>query len=271
MLMDQLAGFARFTLKSYVAWAVVFLVLTLIERVFAKEETTWLSRARGLLFWMIFIPGTQLISMALWGFWKALGIQPLLYIDVVNALGWAGPFAVGGGIVLGILIGDFTGYWFHRLQHKYLWRFHAVHHSITEMNAVNCYHHISEAFFNTLVVTIPVSLVTVSYGPTLWIVGVLIWFQVVFLHSPTTLHFGPFRHVVADNRFHRIHHSIEQRHFDKNFAITFAFWDHLFGTAHTPARGEWPDVGIAEVGQPQTIREWLDLPARYRAVTIKEK
>src|SRR5207237_1101548 len=99
---------------------------------------------------------------------------------------------------------------------------------------------------------------------TIWIVGALTWLQVVFLHSPTTLNFGSFGAVVADNRFHRIHHSLERDHFDKNFAITFSFWDRLFGTAHTPAKEEWPAVGLAQIAQPQTVREWLNLPVRYR-------
>src|SRR5471030_1750940 len=41
------------------------------------------------------------------------------------------------------LIGNVFYYWLHRAQHAVplLWRFHRVHHSITEMSAVSSYHH----------------------------------------------------------------------------------------------------------------------------------
>lgn len=267
--MDQIDAFAQMTLRAYASWGIVLLVLSLIERVFAKESTTWSGRAAGLLFWMIWIPATLLTSMVLWRLWAVLGIKPLLSIDTVKALGWAGPFAAGTAMLIGLLIGDFFAYWFHRIQHRFLWRYHAVHHSISDMSAVNSYHHISETFFNTLIIAIPISLITVNYGPTLWIVGVLVWFQGVFLHSPTTINFGFFRNIVADNRYHRIHHSLEPRHFDKNFAIMFSFWDRLFGTAHAPGRDEWPAVGLTQIAQPQSVREWLDLPIRYNEPAVE--
>lgn len=251
-------------MRDYTSWAEVLLVLTLIERVFAKEETSWRGRAAGLLFWVIWVPISAAITVTLWALWKTLGVKPLLSVNAIAALGWLGPFAIGGAMIVGVLVGDFFAYWFHRIQHKYLWRFHAVHHSISDMSAVNSYHHITESLFNTLIISIPVSLIAIDYGPTHWVINALIWFQVVFLHSPATINFGSFRMIVADNRYHRIHHSIEPRHFDKNFAITFSFWDRLFGTAHKVDPGEWPSVGLSQIAQPQNLREWIDLPIRYR-------
>lgn len=262
--MEQAVILARLTLRGYAAWGMIFLVLTLIERVFAKEQMPWGRRLKGLAFWVIWIPGSLLITTGLLALWHAIGVKPFLSVDMVRALGWAGPFATAGAILLGVLVSDFFAYWFHRIQHRFLWRFHAVHHSITDMSAVNSYHHISEAFFNTLITTIPLSLISIDYGPTLTVVGILTWYQAVFLHSPATLNFGVFRAIVADNRYHRIHHSLERHHFDRNFAITFSFWDRLFGTAHVPAKEEWPAVGLVQIEQPATILDWLDLPLRYR-------
>jgi sterol desaturase/sphingolipid hydroxylase (fatty acid hydroxylase superfamily) len=116
-----------------------------------------------------------------------------------------------------------------------------------------------------VIIAIPVSLVTVDYGPTVPVIALLTWLQVVFLHSPTTISFGALRVILADNRFHRIHHSLERQHFDKNFSNIFSFWDRLFGTAYFPQKGEWPAVGLAEIAQPANVREWFDLPLRYRA------
>jgi sterol desaturase/sphingolipid hydroxylase (fatty acid hydroxylase superfamily) len=57
-----------------------------------------------------------------------------------------------------------------------------------------------------------------------------------FIHSNTRLHLGILRVFFADNRFHRIHHSVQPEHFDKNFGSATTVWDRLFGTAHFPSR-----------------------------------
>ena len=62
--------------------------------------------------------------------------------------------------------------------------------------------------------------------------------------------------MIVDNRFHRIHHSLEERHFDKNFGICFSIWDFLFGTAYEPG-DEWPHVGLADRMPPNSVREFL--------------
>jgi sterol desaturase/sphingolipid hydroxylase (fatty acid hydroxylase superfamily) len=128
--MDQVYTFAGMILRSYAGWALVFVMLTLIERVFAKEPNPVASRFAGVIFWAIWIPISFATAAGLMALWKAAGIGPLLSIDAVRMLGWAGPFAVAGAIFLSVLVGDFLTYWFHRIQHAWLWRFHAVHHSI---------------------------------------------------------------------------------------------------------------------------------------------
>jgi sterol desaturase/sphingolipid hydroxylase (fatty acid hydroxylase superfamily) len=49
--------------------------------------------------------------------------------------------------LLAAFVSDLFYYWFHRAQHALglLWRFHAVHHSIEELNCFNEWHHVSEA------------------------------------------------------------------------------------------------------------------------------
>ena len=72
--------------------------------------------------------------------------------------------------------------------------------------------------------------------------------------------------MIADNRFHRIHHSIQPQHFDKNFGAGTSLWDQLFGTAYFPAARvagdrlvDQPEVRsiqrylLATVRQPQQL------------------
>ena len=83
-----------------------------------------------------------------------------------------------------------------------------------------------------------------------------------YIHASIGVHFGPLRKILVDNRFHRIHHSTEQRHFDKNFGICFSIWDRMFGTACDPVGDEWPKVGLANVDPPRTIADYFLMPFR---------
>jgi sterol desaturase/sphingolipid hydroxylase (fatty acid hydroxylase superfamily) len=163
------------------------------------------------------------------------------------------------------MIGNFFYYWLHRAQHKvaWLWRFHRVHHSITELSVTSSYHHVAEDFFQFVAVTLPMAfLLDVLSGPVPWlvIVGVNTYFY--FIHSSTRIDIGPLRYVVGDNRFHRIHHSVEPRHFNRNFGTVTPLWDMLFGTAYFPRADEWPNVGLAELPEATTLRDYLLMPFR---------
>jgi sterol desaturase/sphingolipid hydroxylase (fatty acid hydroxylase superfamily) len=60
-------------------------------------------------------------------------------------------------------------------------------------------------------------------------------------------------------QMHRIHHSRESRHLDRNFAFIFPLWDVLFGTYYHPGPFEYPATGLASgdrVRTPWQIVAW---------------
>ncbi|MFL0415874.1 sterol desaturase family protein [Sphingomonas sp. 179-A 2A2 NHS] len=257
---------AAFT-ASLTGWGIVLAILTAVELANPHERHSLAGRASGVAYWGLLTLSGAALATGMQLAWAALGLAPIVTLPVLRAVSWAGWLAVPVAVIAGALFHDFVFYWFHRAQHRWLWRWHAVHHSIEELNAVNSYHHLSEGLFSLVLVTIPTTLIVADTGPAVPIATLLIWLHVVWIHSPTRLHAGPLRCVLADNRFHRIHHSLEARHFDKNFGAFTTLWDRLFGTCHMPAPGEWPAVGLAEVRQPTTLADWWTLPARYRAAT----
>jgi sterol desaturase/sphingolipid hydroxylase (fatty acid hydroxylase superfamily) len=261
--MDFVATSVETARSGYLGWIVVLLILTAFELLNPGSEQNLRSRVNGLAYWTVFIPLSALLLTALTWLWAALGIRPLLSLPAFQAFSWIGPLAAVGAVLVAAIANDFFFYWAHRFQHRFLWRYHAVHHSIREMNAVNSYHHASEAVVSLLLYTIPTSLIVSDLGPGLPFVSLAIWLHIVWIHSPTRANFGPLRALFVDNRFHRIHHSLEERHFDRNFGAFTTLWDRLFGTACFPERGEWPAVGLAEIDEPNGVREWIDLPARY--------
>jgi len=138
-----------------------------------------------------------------------------------------------------------------------------VHHSIKNLSAANSYHHWSESLMG-LPLTIPLLFVDIQFGPALAALAFMFRYQQFYIHSASKPHFGPLRLLLVDNRYHRIHHSVQPEHHHKNFGAMTPLWDWLFGTLHMPKSSEWPDVGLRQVGQPDGLLEWSTLPWRLR-------
>lgn len=246
----------------YLAPCVVFGLLTLFELINPREQHSPGSRLIGVGFWAISLGLSFAVGIMLAVAWEGLGVRPLFTVPTVQAA-IGGPVigAILGGVI-GALVHDFFFYWYHRIQHRWLWRWHAVHHSIERLNAVNSYHHVSEVMTSLILLQIPMSLMVGMSGPISPIVNLVLWCHVVWIHSPTRVTLGPLRALLVDNRFHRIHHSLEAHHFDKNFGAFTTVWDRLFGTCHMPERTEWPDVGLADIRQPHGFGDWITIPWR---------
>lgn len=261
--MDFLYVFGRVAADSYLGWILVLALLTAFEFANPHRAQRAGTRLRGLVFWALFIPVASLLNVLLANAWAALGVRPLLGLPLFQPLAFLGPVAALFAVLIAWVINDFFFYCCHRLQHRFLWRFHAVHHSIRDLNAVNSYHHVSEALMSLILYSVPTSLIVSDAAAAVPMIGLVMWLQIVWIHSPTRASLGPLRAWFVDNRYHRIHHSLEERHFDRNFGAFTTLWDRLFGTHHAPGPDEWPDVGLAEVGEPAGVRAWLDQPLRY--------
>jgi sterol desaturase/sphingolipid hydroxylase (fatty acid hydroxylase superfamily) len=243
-------------------------ILTLLEFLLAGERHSFLSRARGAFFWAIYIGITTLFFTVFTNLLKYIGIKPLIQIDLSSWSHWNSPVLnVVGALVAVIfvgIIGDFFYYWFHRLQHKnrFLWQFHAVHHSLREMNAFNSNHHFTEEIFRIPFVMLPFGLlVSMSAGDTPMIIATTFGMHGIFIHSSTRFNLGVGNRIIADNRFHRIHHSLDRRHWGKNYGSSSSIWDVLFKTAYFPNADEpMPKTGLKGVPEPQNVHAFLFSP-----------
>jgi sterol desaturase/sphingolipid hydroxylase (fatty acid hydroxylase superfamily) len=238
-----------------------------LELIASHNRPSLASRIRGAFFWFVYIAITASFFAIFNAVWSKLHVKPLVNIDVgilshtsypvLHVLGWI--FAP----IAGSIVGEFFYYWFHRAQHTFptMWRFHAVHHSLREMNGFNNNHHFTEEIFRIPFITVPMSLfvgVSVGYVPA--IIMAIIGLQSQYEHSTTKLNLGWFRYVVADNRYHRIHHTINRNDWGHNFGSFVPFWDIVFRTAKFPQKGEWPDVGIPGVEEASTLQRFLFMP-----------
>lgn len=241
--------------------AFTFSFMTAVELLLPMEKQSLRGRLMGLGIWIIYTPASAIIFTAFQDLWASIGITPLIVLPLHFT--WTGAAALVLAPLAAAFLYDFFFYWFHRAQHAFAWRFHAVHHSIRELNATNTYHHISEPVLQSLFLALPASLIVADAGPAVPAMTVLLYLHSSSIHSSTRFNLGPLRAIFCDNRFHRIHHSLEERHFDKNFGAFTTLWDRLFGTAWFPEKDEWPATGLAEIDQPRGLREWVDLPFRF--------
>lgn len=243
------------------SWACI--VLWGIARLWPRSErpssrTIW----KAAKFWTIFLLAEAVIV----GTFKFYNreIEPLF--DMRSALSelpyWL--YVIVGPLAF-LVIYDFFNYWMHRAQHKWFWKQHRIHHSITHLSALNAYFHPTEPLFRAACIYIPITFLF-GWGGGGWTVAVamLNQFQGLYVHAPTKLNYGIARGFMVDNAFHRIHHSIEPRHAAKNFGAFTTLWDQLFGTAHFPAKDEWPEAGVADFGECETVGQYIGSPFMTR-------
>lgn len=227
------------------------------QRGVPSPERNWL----GLRIWLAYVAAQVVLTAAVLALVGSSGLSPEIDPRQMTGLPmWATAIVVGMTI---ILAKDFFFYWEHRIQHRWLWRWHAPHHAIRNLSATNSWHHWTEIAMFALMVALPMSLLTPAFGLRPFLIGLILSWQPIYLHSATRLQLGPvLRRLVVDSRYHRIHHSLEPRHFDRNFGAATPLWDWLFGTAYFPNEDEWPEVGLAGVAEPTSLREWSALPFR---------
>jgi sterol desaturase/sphingolipid hydroxylase (fatty acid hydroxylase superfamily) len=230
-------------------------VFLTFEIAFPKARIPLKDRAAGFIFLLAAAPLAGLSAVIL------TGLQSLLHITPVGFhLGVAS--SIIGATVLALWV-DLQFYALHRFEHRFLWRFHAVHHSIRNLSAANSYHHWTEAVWLTAA-AIPLLFVDLQVAPALGLLLVAFHYQQFYIHTSAKPHFGPLRWLLIDNRYHRIHHSTQPEHHDKNFGAMTPLWDWLFGTFYMPKSSEWPDVGLADLDEPQGLKEWAIAPWRLR-------
>jgi lathosterol oxidase len=162
-------------------------------------------------------------------------------------------------VLQAIALADLFQYGVHRAFHAlpWLWRFHAIHHSSSEMDWLAG----SRLHLVDVVVTRAVSFVPLFLAgfaePALVAYLVFVSFQAVFLHANLRWRFGPLRWLVATPEFHHWHHAREP--VDKNFAVHLPCIDRIFGTAWLPG-GYPPRYGLAGEAVPDGWRRQLLWP-----------
>ena len=191
---------------------------------------------------------------------------PQLQLHLLSHLPVYAQFFVASVTMDGVL------YWTHRLMHRsrWLWAFHSVHHSQSELTALaNFRFHVGDVFVRGLAQFVPGLLLGVPAH--VWLPAV--WIQVALdclAHSGLGWGYGPLGRVLVSPGFHRVHHSAEPGHYNTNFGMTYSFWDRLFGTSAAPA--EAPSrYGVPGLAVPESFtRQWA-FPFLFLAGAVRSR
>ena len=209
------------------------------------------------------VPNT-LVSVALWitgpllfagaaGDILAAGtaLYDRLGIPRLPASVWTG---IPGPLALLILVvsHDFCDYWNHRFMHlRWVFPVHAVHHSDTHVDGLTTFRvHALEWVVMQISYVLLMSWMSAPELPaaTLWF---LILLHNCYVHLDLDWTHGPFRYVLASQRFHRWHHADVEFAYGKNLANLFPIFDRMFGTYLDPGPCTAP-LGGRQSGIPST-------------------
>jgi sterol desaturase/sphingolipid hydroxylase (fatty acid hydroxylase superfamily) len=152
-------------------------------------------------------------------------------------------------IPLAIVLSDFAMYWTHRLIHtRALWPLHRWHHAPRYMYWLAGGR---TSFLQGIVYAFPAAAFAVLRVPpaatsVYAIFGILLnhW-----MHSNLRLKSRWLEAIIVTPRIHHIHHSMDPRHYGRNFGSLFSFWDRMFGTFVDPNDVQEP----LKFGIPDTV------------------
>ena len=175
------------------------------------------------------VPVLVLIGSAVQQFYVTHGfvlIQPQAWVDSLH------PAIV---ILFAVTIGDFVGYWRHRLEHSpLLWPAHAVHHSDTELSFLSLerFHPINRV--TTYLIDASALLILGLPAYAVIANSMVRHYYGMFIHADLPWTYGPLARIFVSPAMHRWHHSLDQEAFNTNYATVYSIWDRAFGTYRVP-------------------------------------
>ncbi len=225
-----------FFVLNLILYSVVFVPL---ERLFALRPEQGVFRRHWPLDLTYFFLNSLLIEVL-----TIATLRPALIL-----FGWARSDAIRGAVEMLplaiqvpalVLVADFTQYWVHRAFHRIpaLWRFHAIHHSIEQMDwLAGSRLHLVDVIVTRGATYVPIFLLAFSERALMAYVF-LVAAQATFIHANVRWTFRRAQRFVVTPAFHHWHHGAERECVDRNFAVHTPIWDRLFGTYYLPDR--WP-------------------------------
>ncbi len=164
--------------------------------------------------------------------------------------------------LLMMFISDLFRYWVHRLSHTvpFLWRFHAVHHSLEKLYWLNTTRiHPVEKLLQLCVEIAPFILIGV--GKEVIALHLVIYGVNGFIrHSNIDFKYGFINYIISTNELHRWHHSKLIHESNSNYGSDTTIWDLLFGSFFWPKNREVAALGVFNQNYPKSFNGQMTAP-----------
>jgi sterol desaturase/sphingolipid hydroxylase (fatty acid hydroxylase superfamily) len=228
-------------LPDVVDYAVpAFILLIIIEMIWAKRNAPEKYEPKDTLNSLLFgfgssvagaLFGTAMMGVALW----AYSFRPI----TVPWTWWAWPLA--------FVLDDLAYYVFHRSAHRvrWFWAAHVNHHSSQHYNLSTALRQTWTGFFAaTFIFRLPLAFAGFHPAMLLFVGGVNLIYQ-FWIHTEAIGKMPRwFEAVMNTPSHHRVHHAVNPRYLDRNYAGVFIIWDKMFGTFTPEVEGEPIRYGI---------------------------
>ena len=238
--------------------AFLFVVITAFLLQFVipakPKESMFHTGVRNDFLWAIYTAVTYAVAATFF-----VGLLSGIYQDHFSFLTLAAlnDLPAWARFLIAVILTDFLAWAVHYMHHKipFLWEFHAVHHSQTQLNFFSGFRiHPLTSFIRQGIFAIVFFVVAIDVPTVLF----YIYFRDVwalFNHSNLKLNLGPLRYILVTPQFHRIHHSFLPEHQDTNMGNIFIVWDYVFGTM-VKDFDLYPETGILDQDFPQEQETW---------------
>ena len=246
-----------------------------------KEVIMHPSARADALFWLtkklimpfLLIPsGALFVTAVAYGTHQALG--GLFNIEGPVIAGPASPLTIVIFTVTMVLAYDLSYYLYHKAQHAvpFLWELHKVHHSAEVLVGItkDRVHPLDDLMNRAWDGVIPgicfgiwtlISLDPVEatvFGINVYVIRNILMMDFI-RHTHFKISFGKLDNVILSPHWHQLHHSVDPRHYDKNFGLLFSFWDRMFGTALAPEPDQDFKFGLMD----RDVRDYQSLFGLY--------
>ena len=150
-----------------------------------------------------------------------LGAVTVAYTELLGKLSLNLQPVLGfwGLAIFAFVFTDLLAWGSHWCHHKVgtLWRFHSVHHSQRQLNALSDNRtHVGEVVAAALIVFVPSQLLGLNVSAAMGLAFIGIYYSAM-LHSNIRTNLGPLKYILMGPQPHRVHHSVLSQHFESNF------------------------------------------------------
>lgn len=159
--------------------------------------------------------------------------------------------------IVSVAVGDFVGYWRHRLEHsRILWPAHSLHHSDEEMTWFTLFRFHPINRISTAAIDYSVLFLL---GFPLWAIalaGSLRHFYGMFVHIDRPWTLGIAGWLLVSPAMHRWHHVRKGQGMHSNYATIFSVFDRAFGTFYVPGPCN-EKLGVEGVNHTEYLSQML--------------